>query len=231
MKALVINASPKMDAGNTAVVLNPFLEGLRESGAEVELLYTAKLDIKPCCGELACWHNTPGVCVHHDDMEQVLPKLSAAEIWVFATPVYVDGMAGPLKNLFDRIVPTAQPLFEMRDGHCRHPFRGTESFGKMVLVSNCGFWEMDNFDPLLAHMRAIAKNAGRRFAGALLRPHGPALKPMLAAGAPVGDVLDAAREAGRQLARRGEMTEEVLARVSRPLLPLEKYFKAANQNS
>ena len=27
-----------------------------------------------------------------------------------------------------------------------------------MLVSNCGFWEMDNFDPLLVHMKAVSKN-------------------------------------------------------------------------
>jgi len=35
----------------TALILNPFLEGMREAGAGVELFYTRKLDIKPCTGE------------------------------------------------------------------------------------------------------------------------------------------------------------------------------------
>lgn len=44
---------------------------------------------------------------------------------------------------------------------------------KMVLVSNCGFWEMDNFDPLLVHLKALCRNAEAEFVGALLRLHGP----------------------------------------------------------
>ncbi len=47
MKVLAINSSPKMDKGNTAMILNPFLEEMREAGAEVELFYTRKLNIKP----------------------------------------------------------------------------------------------------------------------------------------------------------------------------------------
>ena len=44
--------------------------------------------------------------------------------------------------------------------------------GKIVLVCNCGYWEMDNFNPLLAHVKAICRNTDREFAGALLRPYG-----------------------------------------------------------
>lgn len=39
MKVPAINSSPKMDKGNTALILAPFLEGMREAGAEVELFY------------------------------------------------------------------------------------------------------------------------------------------------------------------------------------------------
>ncbi|WP_332882068.1 flavodoxin family protein [Methanosarcina horonobensis] len=47
MKVLAINSSPRMDKGNTALILNPFLEGMKEAGAEVELFYTKKLNINP----------------------------------------------------------------------------------------------------------------------------------------------------------------------------------------
>ncbi|WP_207637584.1 flavodoxin family protein [Desulfotruncus alcoholivorax] len=40
MKVIAINSSPNMGEGNTALILNPFLKGMREAGAEVELFYT-----------------------------------------------------------------------------------------------------------------------------------------------------------------------------------------------
>jgi hypothetical protein len=119
--------------------------------------------------------------------------------------------------------------FELRDGHCRHPRRKTNESGKIVLVSNCGFWEMDNFDPLLAHVKAKCKNANREFAGVLLRPHGPVLKTMASSGAPVNDIFEAAREAGHQLVQEGEMSSRTLATVSRPLMSLESYLQIVNQ--
>jgi hypothetical protein len=135
-----------------------------------------------------------------------------------------------MKNLLDRIIPLAEPFFELRNGHCRHPGRKGVKSRKLVLVSNCGFWEMDNFDPLLVHMEAVCRNMGGEFAGALLRPHGPALKGMLDRGMPVGDVLASAKEAGRQLVQDGRMSPETLKVVSRELLPLEMYVQILNRN-
>lgn len=230
MKVLAFNSSPMMDKGNTALILNPFLEGMREAGAEVELFYTKKLKINPCQGEFNCWLKTPGKCWQKDDMAMLMPKLGEADVWVLATPLYVYGMTGPMKNLIDRIIPLVQPFFELRDDHIRHPAREGTKRGKMVLVSNCGFWEMDNFDALLVHVKALCKNGNREFAGALLRPQGPALRPMLEIGGLVEDVVEAAREVGRQLVRDGKISTETLNTVSRELMSREDYIQVANQN-
>ena len=229
MKVLAFNGSPRMGNGNTALILTPFLEGMKEVGAEVEFFYTKKLNINPCQGCFTCWLKTPGVCFQKDDMQMLHPKLRQADIWVLAMPLYVDGMTGPMKNLLDRLIPLVQPFIELRDGHCRHPLLEARDPGKVVLVSNAGFWEMDNFDPLLVHVRAMCKNTAMEFAGALLRPHGEALKPMMELGAPLDDVFAAAKEAGRQLVRDGEMSTETLNIVSRELLPLDMYVQMANQ--
>ena len=229
MNVLAFNSSPIMGEGNTAKVLNPFLEGMKDAGAQVELFYTKNLRINPCQGQFRCWINTPGECFQKDDMQMLYPKLEDAEIWIFATPVYVDGVSGPLKNLMDRIIPFAQPFFELRDGHCRHPLREGVKVGKVVLVSNCGFWEMDNFDPLLVHMKAACKNLNREFAGALLRPHGPGLEIVMAMGGFVDDIFEAAKEAGRQLVQDGMMSAETLRTVSRELMPQQMYLQIVNK--
>lgn len=230
MKVLAINGSPHGEKGNTALILEPFLNGMKEAGAEVHLFCTKKMKINPCRGEYNCWLKTPGKCFQEDDMQKVLSKLIEADILVFATPLYVDGMTGPMKNFLDRIIPIADPIIELRDGHCRHPGRREVSDGKLVLVSNCGFWELDNFDPLLVHMQAISRNLGREFSGALLRPHGPALKAMIEQGMPAGDVFQAAKEAGRQLIEDGRMNADTLKIVSRQLVSRQQYVDIANQH-
>ena len=231
MKVFALNSSPNMNRSNTSLILDPFLEGMEEAGAEVKLHYIHQLKIKPCLGCFSCWLNTPGVCSHDDEMSLLFPELIEADILVLATPLYVYGMTGMMKNFIDRMLPIAEPFIEMRDGHCRHVMRHKQiDNAKTVLVSNCGFWEKDNFGPLVTHVKAICKNDNRDFAGALLRPHGPSLRYMKEKGLPVDDVFEAAKEAGRQLVTDGEMNRETLETVSRELVPLETYFKQLNQH-
>lgn len=226
-KIIAINASPKMEKGNTSLILTPFIEGLQEAGAEVELFYTEKLNINSCKGDISCWVKTPGECFQDDDMKMLLPKLNQADIWVFATPLYMDGLTGPMKTLIDRICPSAQPFMELRDGHNFHVIREGVKTGKIVLVANCGFWELDNFDPILSFMKAFSRNVMREFAGALLRPHGPAMR--FAKGEKMNETNAAAKEAGRQLVTKGTISSETLGAVSRELLPLDHYIQSINQ--
>jgi multimeric flavodoxin WrbA len=229
MKVLAFNASPLMQGGNTALLLEPFLDGMKKGGCEVELIYTCKLHVKPCLGDRACWTKTPGKCVQNDDVSALLPKIQEADVIVFAAPLYVDGMPGTFKNLIDRLIPLVEPYFVMRGEHCRHPPRHPHKHSKVVLISNCGFWEMDNFDPLVMHVQAICRNTCWEFAGSLLRPHGEALGYMIRKGLPVQDVLTAAKNAGRELARTGKMSQESLKIVSRELVSLKTYVEMTNK--
>lgn len=230
MKTLAFNASPDMEKSNTALLLHPFLDGMREEGSDVELIYTCKIHVRPCLGDRACWTRTPGKCVQDDDVKALLPKIQEADVIIFATPVYVDGMPGTLKNLIDRFIPILEPYFVMRGGHCRHPPRHPRKHSKLVLISNCGFWEIDNFDSLVMHVKAICQNFSWEFAGALLRPHGEALGYMVRYGLEVQDVLTAAKNAGKELARTGTISEENLNVIRRELVPLETYAKIVNNS-
>jgi multimeric flavodoxin WrbA len=228
MRVLAINGSPHKGKGNTALILDPFLEGLRDAGAEVELLYTRDLHINPCRGCFGCWTKTPGQCVQEDDMAGLLARLRQAEVWVLATPLYFDGPSGPLKNLMDRMTAFLRLAAEVRGGRSRHVVEDAVKGGKVVLVSNCGLWEAGNFDPLVAQVKGICDHVGREFAGALLRPHGQTLRDLAKRGGLVEDVLEAARETGRQLATEGRMSGDTLRVVSRPLLSLEEYVANLN---
>jgi hypothetical protein len=86
---------------------------------------------------------------------------------------------------------------------------------------------MDNFDPLVQHIKAYCKNANREFSRALLRPHGIVLRNMIQTGLAL-DVVESAKEAGRQIVQEGKITDQTLKTVCRELMPIERYLEIAN---
>jgi multimeric flavodoxin WrbA len=232
MKVLALNGSPLKGKGNTNIILNEFLSGLQESGAEVEEIFIKKLKINPCLGKLVCWIKTPGVCCQKDDMADLLKKLADSDVWVFASPIYWDGVTGPMKNLMDRILPLLQPFIELEDDHCRHALRNGVKTGKVVLISTSGFWELDNFDPMVHHLQGLSKNIHREFSGALLRPHGAILKYMVKNNPTVlvQEVLSASRQAAVELVRDGKISKDTEASVSRELMNRDEYIRLINNN-
>jgi multimeric flavodoxin WrbA len=231
MKVLVINGSPSGERGKTGWVLERFIEGMKEAGAETVIVNLAGKKIHHCTGELSCWFKTPGQCIHKDDMGEILPLLSDADYFVLATPVYVDGMTGLMKNFIDRLVPIAEPFFELRNGHTRHTGRkGYNGLTHAALVSVCGFPEMDNFDPLVFHIKAICKNMNAKFAGAVLRPAAPGLDaakyyhPMK-----THSVANAIKKAGAEFIKEGRISDETAKNVSAELFSAKDYIEGGNR--
>jgi len=169
-KAVVINGSPRKDKGNTAMILDPFIHGMTEAGADVEVFYTKNLKVKPCTGQLQCWGKTPGECYIKDDMQKLYPKLREADILVLATPVYIP-LPGEMQNVINRLCPLLDPFLEFREGRTRAMFRKDVGIRKIVLVSTGGWWEKANFGTVVRITEELAKDASVEFAGAVLRPH------------------------------------------------------------
>ena len=97
--------------------------------------------------------------------------------------------------------------------------------GKVFLVSSCAYWEIDNFNLLLEHMKEVCFHAEREFVGALLRPHSPMMKYLQGAEEKLKDITTAANEAGRHLIRGEKIQQELLDRVSQSLVKMENYVR------
>jgi multimeric flavodoxin WrbA len=231
MKVLALNGSPKIKNSNTSVILNPFLDGMKEAGADVELVHAKELDISPCLGCSICIFKTPGQCVQKDDMGDLFLKLFTANVVVWATPVYFTGPTAQLKTIVDRTFVGAgfNPGYEIRNGHQQVKLVDGFSPSKLVLVSSSGLHEMDNFDTLLNWVDSLVKLDLFDFAGALLRPHANVLSPMFAKEFDIDDIIQAAKDAGRQLILEGKMSDKTLSIVSRDILTRDEYIKNANQ--
>lgn len=99
LNIMALYGSPRK-GGNTGMLLNEFLKGAVSEGAAVDRLTIHDVVISPCRGCLACFQN--GRCIIADDMEQIYPRLLAADIVVLASPVYFYGVTGGTKILIDR---------------------------------------------------------------------------------------------------------------------------------
>ena len=228
-KAVAINGSPRMEKGNTAMVLTPFIRGMMDAGSDVELLYASRLKVKPCtCGEMYCWNDMPGECCIKDDMQLLYPKLREADILVLATPVYIP-LPGEMQNIINRLCPLLDPFLEFRQGRTRARFHKDVGIRKIVLVSTGGWWEKANFGTVVRITEDLAKDASVEFAGAVLRPHAHLMKEKGELTQDGEAVLNAVQRAGYELVKEGVMTKETLETISRPLISQEEFWRRYNK--
>jgi multimeric flavodoxin WrbA len=96
---LILEGSPRKK-GNSSTLADQAANGAREAGAEVESVYLQGLNIAPCNGCDACLQN--GICVINDGMQDLYPKLAAADGLILATPIYMYTFTAQLKICLDR---------------------------------------------------------------------------------------------------------------------------------
>ena len=100
MNIIVLQGSPNK-CGSTAILVDEFARGARMAGHAVGRIDVALEDIRPCTGCVACGYGVRP-CVQHDAMGEILDKILASDMVVFATPLYYYGMTAQLKAVVDR---------------------------------------------------------------------------------------------------------------------------------
>ena len=100
MKALLINGSPRAK-GCTYTALTELKNTLESEGIEVELIHVGNRAIRGCVACRKC-HET-GKCVFEDAVNEVAPKLKAADAFVIGAPVYFASPAGGAISFMDRL--------------------------------------------------------------------------------------------------------------------------------
>jgi multimeric flavodoxin WrbA len=100
MKILAITGSPRGMGGNTGRLLDEVLVGVRESGAETEIISLKTMNIKPCVACDTC--HKVGICNMNDDYEDIKDKLLECDGFILASPNYLLSVTAQMKALFDR---------------------------------------------------------------------------------------------------------------------------------
>lgn len=216
-EVLIIQGSPRGARGRTNECLEWFTEGIRQAGAEVEVVFLHKLKINHCIGCFGCWMKHPGVCVHKDDMPALLKKMAQAETVVFAPPLYTYSVPGLFKDFLDRCLPLIEPwLVPTPDGRTTHPSRYPQK-QRAVTFSVCGFPETDHFQPLLDMFRRMNHTLDSVLVGELLRPAAESLVNGDKLGPVVGRIKAAFHQAGRELVEQGYISNSTEEAVAEPI--------------
>jgi multimeric flavodoxin WrbA len=227
MKALAINSSPRGGGqSKTELMLNHLVQGMRDAGAEVDIVHLRKKKIKNCLGCYTCWTKTPGQCVHKDDMtNELLPKMQQSDLIVLATPLYLHSMNAAMSTFMERTLPGAQPFFEQHDGKTFHPLRYRAP--KAVWLSVCGFPENTEFDMLSAQLRNLYDHEGLELVAEIYRPAAEVLTIPVFEDK-VTDILNATAQAGRELVATLKISSETMARIKQPIIDRSSLLTMGN---
>ena len=235
MKILAINGSHRGDRGHTGFLLNQLAAGVAAGGGEFEAVALAKLKINPClsCGKCnAQDHYLKCVYEDRDDMKSVLDKMIAADILVFATPIYIFTMTGLFKVFLDRLYSTAD-VFDLqmtKSGKFFHSLNPDICSKPLVTLICCDNTEAETPRNAISYFRTYARfhdaplvgelvrNAGR-FAGHGKDPNAYLRSPKLK------ETYEAFETAGRELAQTGAVSRATEKKASQDILPLPPLIK------
>lgn len=162
MRVTVIFGSPRKK-GNTASILAPFMDELRKNRAEIDYFDVYEKNISGCKACLGCQRDKTKVsCVIEDGMQPILKSMEAADMIVYAAPVYIWSAPAPVKAVIDRSV-YASCKYYGDDPHGSALFKRK----KLALITTCGYPVEKGADLFEDQMKRYCKHCGLTYAGML----------------------------------------------------------------
>ena len=209
-------------------MVEEFLKGAEEAGAETENIFLIEKNIGYCKGKFECWLKTPGLCTLRDDMDDLLPAFMASDIAVFACPVYFDNVPAVMKNFIDRLAPVLLPHFEEDErGEYRHAKR-YEKFPKIAVISNAGLPGKTNFEVESLFFRRLARTFHTELIAEIYRGEGEIFRGknniMLK---PLWENIKNFRCAGRDC-RNQKLSDKTVRELEKQIVP-SLYIKFGNE--
>ena len=106
MKNILVVQGGGRARGNTAQLARSFIKGAEEAGHRTEFVSLMQSEVKGCTGCNACRYGKP--CVQKDGFQSIVPKIKAADLIVFASPLYFWTIASPMKAFIERFYSIAE---------------------------------------------------------------------------------------------------------------------------
>lgn len=106
MKKILVVQGGGRPHGNTAQLVEAFAKGARDAGHLVEVISLRKSEVNGCIGCNACRYGKP--CVQKDSFNSLVPKIKAADLIVFASPLLFWTLSSQLKAFIERFYCLAE---------------------------------------------------------------------------------------------------------------------------
>ena len=100
MKNVLIVTTSLRNGSNSDMLAEYFKNGAVSAGNNVETVSLKNKTVGFCRGCFAC--QKTGKCVIEDDANEITDKIAAADVVVWATPIYYYEMSGQMKTMIDR---------------------------------------------------------------------------------------------------------------------------------
>lgn len=231
MKIMLVRGNPRKK-GYTQYVTDFVVEGAKNAGAEIIDIDLSKKKINQCNGCYNCWTQTPGKCIHNDDMTKLLENLIDCDILLCTTPLYHYSMSSQLKAFFERTFPLIKPgIILGKHGNYHNDIRYKDKWQnkKLAFITAGAFRNINNFDSLKTSFEYIAEAMHMEFAGNIIRPESYLIQFSLSKPKTIKIMETAFTRAGMELATVGKISESVQEKASISLIVdtflFEKYSK------
>ncbi|MFB3897142.1 MAG: flavodoxin family protein [bacterium] len=221
LQVLALSGSPRPKSF-TDKMLTLFLEGMGDT-IELHKFYPHRMNIKPCTSCFSCWMKTPGVCAQKDDMAEILHWFDTADVIILASPLYVFGFTAQMKTAIDRIIPIIECYISTNEKGLSYHKRHHPKEQKMVLISSCGFPELDNFDALKQHYLVFANHTGKDAGMLLISGAGAQNVPQL-----FDKKYAALKQAGKELIEFGAVQQQTMDTIAVEVIDRQLYRDMAN---
>lgn len=106
MKNILVVRGGGRANGNTAQLVAAFARGAADAGHAVEVVSLDRVQVNGCLGCNACRFGKP--CVQKDGFNALAPKIRAADLLVFASPLYFWTLSSKLKAFIERFYCLAE---------------------------------------------------------------------------------------------------------------------------
>ncbi len=227
MNVLLVRGNPR-PTGYTQRFTDLFVRGLRETDAALTEVDLSTRRILPCLGCYHCWLNTPGECVHTDDMRGLLAEVLAAEVVVCVTPLYFYAMSSLLKGFIERLFPlTRQGFVKSARGLTRNSTRYPERWHgkKLISIVVGALKDPEAYVAINETFRLIADGLELELAGQLTRPECYLTDYPLSKPKTLKLIEAAFVEAGRETGTTGRLTAKTTQTAGLPLASDAERFR------